>query len=71
MIFYITSVLDCSFVVYLQSLESETSSKSAEEHSVRADSLISLLQLVNTEDDNISYPAAVYRLASRCLQVER
>ena len=64
-------MLDCSLVVYLQSLESEMSSKSADEHTVRAERVISLLQLVNTEDDNISYPAAMYTLASRCLQVER
>ena len=47
------------------------SSKSDVEHTVMSERVISLLQLVNTEDDNISYPAAVYRLASRCLQVER
>ena len=47
------------------------SSKSEVEQAVTSESVISLLELVNTGDDNISYPAAVYRLASRCLQEER
>ena len=45
--------------------------KSEVEQAVRAEKVISLLQLVKSGDDNISYPAAVYRLASRCLQVKR
>ena len=32
---------------------------------------ISMLELITTHDNNISYQDALYRLASRCLQVER